>query len=190
MYEHIVLSAYTTIINNVSKQTKGDIMEEIMIPGVTNISTVGMERAFRRNKTMSREIRKGSRCKIEKMRTILKNWFNPESIPDSEMNKKNKSRYRGLVYSYLKDKNTNKCPEPYKALIEEYIPYITDENLIKQYKEKESMLKRDIALGGIDTNLLNKNIHICKLFSNQLKQLGAKEFKVKFEESELCINIF
>ena len=165
-------------------------MSGIMIPGVTNISGTSMERAFRQNKTIGQEIKKGPRCKIEKMRDILKNWFNPENIPDSKMNKKNKSRYRGLVYAYLKDKNTTKCPKPYKALIEEYIPYITDENLIKQHKVKESILKRDIALSGGEPTVLHKNIQVFKLFSNQLKQLHVKEFKVKFEESELCINIF
>ncbi len=165
-------------------------MSGILIPGVTNISVSSMERAFRQNKTMSQEIKKGPRCKIENMRTILKNWFNPADIPDTILTKKNKSRYRGLVYAYLRDKNTTKCPEPFKALIEEYMPYITDEKLIKQHKVKTPLKQNNKVSKSNEHDVLQKNVQVFKQFSQYLKQLGAKEFKVKFEESELCINIF
>lgn len=168
-------------------------MSEILIPGVTNIPSLSMEKAFRQNKTVSVEMKKGPRCKIENMREILKNWFTPNKIPESKMSKKNKSRYRGLVYAYLKDKNTDKCPQAYKALIEEYTPHILNNDLNKElkvnkFKSKNNSLSKPCSKSKVDDKFKH-SMQVVKDFSIQLKQAEVTEFRIKFKEFELCVNM-
>jgi len=161
----------------------------MIIPGVSNVkdSLIKTEESFRQNRAVSNsEIKKGPHCKINNMREVLKNWFTPHDIPEQVLSKKNKQRYRGLVYAYLRDKNTNKCPSAFKPLIEEYLPFLSkgDEMSVKEMGKMVQKQKKEKQVSNI-----GHNIEELVKYSKQLEKLGIKELKITTNEVEICLNI-
>ena len=160
------------------------ITEELkppFIPGVSKVDLSSIEKTFREKRVVSRDIKKGRSCKVENMRLVLKHWNTPQEISDKQIKKKNLSRYRSLVYAYLKDENTNKVPQGYKPIIEEYKNFITNsENM----NEKTHINKVDKSINKSKTSIkrdasYEKPEYFIKMLS-QLKSLGVKEFNIKF----------
>ena len=170
----------------------------MIIAGVSNINTDTLEKSFRDKRHLSNTIKRGRKPAIENLRIVLKNWWTREQIPSSELGYKNIQRYRGLVYKYLKEPNTEELSGSLKLLIDEYKEFISNKpegdnsivvkpnlELIKNLKVDSNKQKKNKSnkinkTKSKSTVVIKSNEMKASDFIEQLKSLGVKEFTIKF----------
>ena len=161
-------------------------MELAQVTSIFNSNVV--EKNFRDSRMISTpedlQSRKGRRPNIDAMRIILQNWWTPENIPETQISASSKASYRWMVRKYLKGGKTT-LSDKQIPLIEEYRDFITTqpEEVVANPKKlgkvvtKTNEAKTDKKAKDIKTD---KNFFIPAEFIKYIKDLGVKEFTLKF----------